>query len=482
MDILLFWIACSTINVVFLAIICIWLKQRHRRHIPSYNTINNSRPIRLCNSNRRFHLGCRVIHLRKKNQMIIFSNPGLIPIEAITTLGVNAKENENPIGYFGTGLKYAIAVLLRENQSITIYRGKDKYTFTKKPTTIRNKLFDLIHMNNQPLGWTVDLGKNWELWHAYRELYSNCIDEDGTVEYQQPSHIDEIPTHENKTLICITGNKFEAVYTNRHKYFLQSQPLTSSPFCEIHPSNGTSYIYYKGIATKELWPKSLFSYNITTDMDLTEDRTFKYDFEIDGHLRKTILQLRDRDIITKIAKANALTYESHLPLSSQIDKPSQEFIQIASEILRTNPDQVNEKVAELIRSTLRTNIKPEIVPPTPYEQSKIQAAINLCKSLGHPVDEFDIKISTNLGENTIGRADGNSKTMYLAKTTLDQGVSIIAGTLLEEWVHLRLGLKDESRALQNWLLNRLIALGEELQIFKSNPNPTPNPTPIRETV
>ena len=45
---------------------------------------------------------------------VAFRTPGLIPIEAFTSTGVNVKIHDNPIGHFGTGLKYAVAVLLRE--------------------------------------------------------------------------------------------------------------------------------------------------------------------------------------------------------------------------------------------------------------------------------------------------------------------------------------------------------------------------------
>src|SRR4030066_94299 len=44
---------------------------------------------------------------------ISFQNPGLIPLECITTFGLSAKDTANPIGQFGTGLKYAISIILR---------------------------------------------------------------------------------------------------------------------------------------------------------------------------------------------------------------------------------------------------------------------------------------------------------------------------------------------------------------------------------
>jgi hypothetical protein len=45
--------------------------------------------------------------------IVVFENPGEIDAAAIRTFGVSVKEGENPIGFFGTGLKYAIAILLR---------------------------------------------------------------------------------------------------------------------------------------------------------------------------------------------------------------------------------------------------------------------------------------------------------------------------------------------------------------------------------
>ena len=55
---------------------------------------------------------------------IIFENPGEIDPVAIITFGINVKESDHPIGFFGTGLKYALAILLREGQPITIQSGE----------------------------------------------------------------------------------------------------------------------------------------------------------------------------------------------------------------------------------------------------------------------------------------------------------------------------------------------------------------------
>ena len=55
---------------------------------------------------------------------LIFSNPGELDIRALYTFGVSAKVGEEPFGLFGTGFKYAAAILLRQHQSLRVLSGK----------------------------------------------------------------------------------------------------------------------------------------------------------------------------------------------------------------------------------------------------------------------------------------------------------------------------------------------------------------------
>src|SRR5882724_11960473 len=111
--------------------------------------------------------------------MIVFQNPGLIDLDAALVMGVNAKLGESPIGFFGTGLKYAMATLLRNNCRFRIFRGVEEFQITTQKLSFRDKNFDLVWLNGSKLGFTTDLGRNWKPWQAYRELYSNAKDEGG---------------------------------------------------------------------------------------------------------------------------------------------------------------------------------------------------------------------------------------------------------------------------------------------------------------
>src|SRR6185437_6468608 len=110
---------------------------------------------------------------------VVFENRGEIDPIAIRTFGVSVKESENPIGFFGTGLKYALAILLRTKHRITIQSGERVLHVGTREAVVRGERFDLITLDGEPLGFTTQVGKTWAVWMAYRELYCNARDEGG---------------------------------------------------------------------------------------------------------------------------------------------------------------------------------------------------------------------------------------------------------------------------------------------------------------
>ena len=94
-------------------------------------------------------------------QTVFFSNDGEMDILGATIMGVHVKEGSNPIGHFGTGLKFAIATLLRTGHAVKIYVGEKLYNFDVEKVNIRGKDFDVVCMTCVRLGFTTDTGKNW---------------------------------------------------------------------------------------------------------------------------------------------------------------------------------------------------------------------------------------------------------------------------------------------------------------------------------
>jgi hypothetical protein len=112
---------------------------------------------------------------------LAFINDGVLEIELVKLLGVSVKETDDPIGFFGTGLKYALATALRLGGTVTIITGGLRYEVSGKDITLRDKQFTQVMLNDEPLGFTTELGKQWEAWMVVRELYSNALDESGVT-------------------------------------------------------------------------------------------------------------------------------------------------------------------------------------------------------------------------------------------------------------------------------------------------------------
>lgn len=379
---------------------------------------------------------------------VIFQNDGLIDIRGIQFLGLNAKETDNPIGYFGTGLKYAIAILLREKQQIEVWRGYERFEFSLRRETVRGKEFDLIYMNDQPLGITTEFGKNWEMWQAFRELYSNTLDEAGDVtdkDVQFPS--------ENKTFVVVTGNKFHDAYQNRREIFLESRKtLFETTVGSVLPGQ-SAHAYYKGIRVNNLGRAAMYTYNITEECDLTEDRTLAHNWEMNERIQSIILEADDEDFLRKVMRAPDFTLEASLSFDT-LFAPSESFMKVAEELGAL----ANEPVRRKFKKHQPNGKAYEDYTPSNLELELVERCKKFCAAIGFPITKPIVYVDT-LGPGHLGRAE-NGK-IILSKEIFMEGAKNVAHGLLEEQMHLQTGYADMTRALQSFLFKVIIGLGEK---------------------
>lgn len=264
--------------------------------------------------------------------MIFLKNPGEIEIEAIKTMGVNVKEGENCIGYFGTGLKYAIAVFLREGISFSLYIGENLYSFHTEEKEIRGKVFSLCKMQSAydvlDLGFTTELGKNWEVWQAYREIHSNTLDERGNISS------DPLKPGRGTTLFVI--NLDDGVMDT----FLSSQNkklLSSDKNAEIYDGE-SNYIYYNGIRALEINKPSLYTYNVISCCELTEDRSLQYSFQVERAITNAIAAATCKKLIGDVITADNSFYESSIDACWDTNEPQGNFKEAAKENINSISD------------------------------------------------------------------------------------------------------------------------------------------------
>lgn len=102
-----------------------------------------------------------------KMSKIYFWTPSELDLNCVRLMGVSSKQCDSPIGRFGTGLKFAIANILRTGGGFTITINNAPYHFTTQEQAIRGvDSVDVVVMNGEALGFTTSLGKHWEGWRG----------------------------------------------------------------------------------------------------------------------------------------------------------------------------------------------------------------------------------------------------------------------------------------------------------------------------
>lgn len=205
---------------------------------------------------------------------LYFTNPGELDPQVLTLMGFSAKPGPSPIGMFGTGLKYAIAGVLRLGGSIEIWIGTRQFTFRTRNAEIRGQLTERVdlYLNGEPncaLPFTTAYGQAWEPWMLYRELWANAKDEGGQVGEMQ------IHPAEGLTIVAVSCSEIEEAHSTRASFILESVPLLSLPGLELHENNFSSSVYYQGLKVLSLPANHspAWTYNITGPLSLSEDRT-----------------------------------------------------------------------------------------------------------------------------------------------------------------------------------------------------------------
>lgn len=394
--------------------------------------------------------------------MIVFENPGEIDLRSISTFGVSVKAGDNPIGFFGTGLKYAIAVLLRTGHKVSITSGIEVVSFGISSESVRGQPFDFVTMQAgdgpaTSIGFTTELGKQWELWMAYREIACNCKDEDGEGFYTttKPEPLEGV------TRVIVVGDAFEGVFDQGHQFILADKPSLTIGTAEVRNRKGNAF-FYRGVKVMDLPRPGLYTYNVNAQMTLTEDRTVKSSWEIGQHIAKMVLQAEDARFIREVVTADDAYFEAQLDFHGWGCTTSEAFLRTVGECISDKRSKVNETAMKVWKDATKQTCAPTEIVLSAVQQQTMERALDFTKTIGFAVrDAYPIRVVESLGDGTLGMAEDG--TIYIAERVFDLGgTKMLAATLIEEYVHLRHGLQDATRQFQDFLLTKVVSLGEEI--------------------
>jgi hypothetical protein len=130
----------------------------------------------------------------------------------------------------------------------------------------------------------------------------------------------------------VEGEAFEGEFDKRFDgTFLQEGLVVErKQGVQILPRE-SNVVYYRGVRIMDLQKPSLFTYNVLSAIDLTEDRTAKYTFQIEEEVRNELVGLDDRSMLEAVLNADETAWEHCLDFEGMRQTMSPEFILVGSE-------------------------------------------------------------------------------------------------------------------------------------------------------
>lgn len=404
------------------------------------------------------------------------SNQGSLDIRLVSLMGGTTKRNNaHKIGQFGTGLKYVLAYMVRNNLDFCISIDGEKVEISHKEENINNDVFKVVQINGSNTSITHKMGAEWRPWMIVREIYSNALDEGG-AKYELT---DEIHCEKNRTEFYIELTpEFLKVYNDWGKYFIVGQePMFKGQSFAVHPSDGHLKIYKQGILIKEdKDKKSLFRYDIK-NADINELREYKgylpYDvFSCLASLDKRSIEyflenctdehyegsidydwgtelseswgeaIGSAKIIHKEAVNNITSRGIDIDLGACLVVPKKVYTALTKKFEGVGALRTAQKAGDFFESP---DIKLEL---------RVQQALKTLEAAGYHISpELKFIIGVFGDQNILAKVNIDKKEVLISEKHVDKSLFEICTMLIEENEHFKTGFEDCSRSFQQHFIN-----------------------------
>lgn len=387
-----------------------------------------------------------------------FITPSIINPLSWSLVGVSAKPNSsNPIGKFGTGLKYAIAICVRNGWPIKAVTNSGDavkvYHFGSTKADFRGNEHDIVTCNDEKLPFTTHYGNHWENWTVLRELYSNTIDENGFMEITGSDENVKIP--EGCTAFVIESEDIAEFAKNIEEYILGETSKQSVVYenndIQILGSRYEGKVFYRNILVGKM-ESTKFGYNILGELTLTEDRTFQSEYQVQRRIVESILQTEYEESKKEFMLAGSWS-ENNFYCADWIT-PCESMIDAIKRFNASNPHTLLNCLKAFLPKLERNNYNEIEFSVT--QQKMLDAALASMLNCGLPIFN-DIKCVEIDDNELIAFVDRkNQKCVYLTERAFKSQDYLIS-TLMEEFSHI-LGYHDESRTYEQYLCETISKL------------------------
>lgn len=402
-------------------------------------------------------------------------NDGELDIRLVALMGGTTKsKDEFKIGQWGSGLKYTLAYLLKNNVDFKIFIGDKEVNVTTESEVIRDETFEIICIDGKRTSVTTQMGgEAWEPWTIIRELWCNALDEGG--EYRDIT--EHLLGEAGKTTFFIQLDKdFQKVVNEWDKYFIHDKtPLFENEEFKIYRGGPELRFYKQGVLIMERKTPGLFSYDIknaeinelrefkgsaewtivralanansevvTSFIETVTDDVFegKMNYDWYTHLGPVWKEtIGGAKIIHQKALDNLKAREVNIDLSGIIVLPKQVFQFLIKEIPGISALRMAGKLNEFY----------EIHSEALSERlNEVFAILEVAEYGIHPELKF---VFGAFGDKTIqGQINLDTKEIYLSDSLLDKSLFTFVAVIIEENEHFKTALPDCSRKFQqHWI-------------------------------
>jgi len=413
---------------------------------------------------------------------------GEIEQEAFTLIGASSKRNDSSkIGFFGSGLKYSIASLIRNEIDFKIFKGTAEIKFDKVEKKFRNELYYAISVDGKETSLTTTMGgKDWDLPFApIREIYSNAIDEDENASLEKTSIV--IGEAGYTTIYIDFNDNVKHFFDNYDLYFCNKNKnvLSVNQYASLYPKteNGELRLFRKGILCHhDQQVKSLYSYN-SKEFEINESRVLSNSYgaliAISSFWKKNSDEKLIFSLIKSLAGGNAGYYEHNLNYSTYREEFSSEWENVFSNlkcvpaemVMFCNDRDLKDRIVlplKLLKPLFDQFPKLDILGlsknskgvnfviennPSKILVDKVIEAISKLNKTRYQYRLSNININyVKFNENDVlGLADDGK--IYLSIKLDTYSIDEIAKVIIEENEHNYTGFNDESRNFQNHLFS-----------------------------
>ena len=408
---------------------------------------------------------------------IKIQNKGELDIRLVALMGGTTKsKDEFKIGQWGSGLKYTMAYLLKNNLDFKIFIGENQVNISTETEVIRDEEFEIICIDGKRTSITTQMGGNaWHPWMIIRELWCNALDEGGEVR----EITDNLSGCEGTTSFYVQlSPEFKNVWDNWGDYFIHDKaPISETDTYKIFPGGNAIRLYKQGVLIYEdKNNKSLFSYDIR-NADINELREFRgtVSFEMVRALASANKQAIEyflenisetyyegtmdycwytsfskswREVIGSSKLIHPKAIETILSRGLEIDTAScivvpekvyrfltKEFTGIGA--LRT-ADKVNE-FYEIFDAQLELKIKQAL------------AILETCGYFIHPELKFIYGVFGD--KRVLAQINIDEKTIMVSESMLNKPIFDVVSMVIEENEHFNTGFKDHTREFQQHFID-----------------------------